>query len=117
MEVERTNQTGRVVVIHRFVDTIHLMPIPHRATRLTTLSRHLSLPSTSLAPALSRSMSWHANFPTPKSSPAEISARELDKLTGTPGVDYIVVDVRRTDIVGVSLPLRTGGEGGCLRAG
>lgn len=47
-------------------------------------------------------MSWHATLPTPKSSPAEISVEELAGLKGTPGVDYVVVDVRRTDIIGVS---------------
>lgn len=40
---------------------------------------------------------WHANFPLGKSSPPEISAAELAALTG-PGKEYIVVDVRRTDI-------------------
>lgn len=40
---------------------------------------------------------WHANFPVGKSNPPEISAAELAALTG-PGKEYIVVDVRRTDI-------------------
>lgn len=65
--------------------------------RLRTLSRHLS-------PTLSRNMSWHAAHPTPKSSPAEISAQDVAALPGTPGVDYLVVDVRRTDIIGVRPP-------------
>ncbi|BEJ11539.1 hypothetical protein CspHIS471_0109610 [Cutaneotrichosporon sp. HIS471] len=45
-------------------------------------------------------MSWHVAFPQPKSTPAEITAQDLGALTGTPGVDYIVIDVRRTDIIG-----------------
>ncbi|EJT46382.1 hypothetical protein A1Q1_05029 [Trichosporon asahii var. asahii CBS 2479] len=40
---------------------------------------------------------WHANFPAGKSNPPEISAAELAALSG-PGKEYIVVDVRRTDI-------------------
>lgn len=40
---------------------------------------------------------WHANFPAGKSTPPEITAAELAALTG-PGKEYIVVDVRRTDI-------------------
>jgi hypothetical protein len=52
-------------------------------------------------------MSWHANLPKPKSTPAEISVQDVAALTGTPGVDYVVVDVRRTDIIGVRLPLST----------
>jgi hypothetical protein len=43
-------------------------------------------------------MSWHASFPPAKSSPAEITADELAAIQGVVGVDYIVVDARRTDI-------------------
>lgn len=46
-------------------------------------------------------MSWHANFPAPKATPPQMTVQELADLQGTPGVDYIVVDARRTDIVGV----------------
>jgi hypothetical protein len=42
-------------------------------------------------------MSWKAAFPDPTSTPAHISPAELAALTG-PGVEYIVVDARRTDI-------------------
>ncbi|KLT40411.1 hypothetical protein CC85DRAFT_287513 [Cutaneotrichosporon oleaginosum] len=45
-------------------------------------------------------MSWHAALPKPQSTPAEITVQDLAALQGTPGVDYIVVDVRRTDIIG-----------------
>lgn len=45
---------------------------------------------------------WFASLPTPVASPIDISARELKELmddaTLTPGKDYVVVDVRRTDL-------------------
>lgn len=45
-------------------------------------------------------MSWRAHLPTPKSSPGDISVEELAQLIDTAklGEDYIIVDVRRTDI-------------------
>lgn len=46
---------------------------------------------------------WHANFPAGKSTPPEITAAELAALSN-PGRDYIVVDVRRTDIDVSHLP-------------
>ncbi|KAI0067550.1 hypothetical protein BV25DRAFT_1818913 [Artomyces pyxidatus] len=43
---------------------------------------------------------WAANFPQPISTPPKISHEELEELmrTKTAGVDFVVVDVRRTDI-------------------
>ncbi|WVQ91626.1 hypothetical protein IAS59_006080 [Cryptococcus gattii] len=45
---------------------------------------------------------WFASQPTPVPSPIDISVRELKELmddaTLTPGKDYVVVDVRRTDL-------------------
>lgn len=45
---------------------------------------------------------FSASQPTPVASPIDISARELKELmddaTLTPGKDYVVVDVRRTDL-------------------
>lgn len=73
------------------------------------LLRILTLTTPRLATHLTRNvsnssrttMSWHANFPAPKATPPQMTVQELADLQGTPGVDYIVVDARRTDIVGV----------------
>lgn len=46
-------------------------------------------------------MSWHASLPSPESTPSEITPAELAALPGVPGVGYVVVDARRTDIIGV----------------
>lgn len=48
-------------------------------------------------------MSWHASLPIPKSAPQEMTPAELAALPGIPGIDYVVVDTRRTDIIGVCL--------------
>lgn len=85
----------------------------HLASQLLTLSRPSTTPAVAAARRLQSlpfstnpttpAMSWHANFPATKSSPPEMTVAELAEIKGTPGVDYIVVDARRTDIVGVSV--------------
>lgn len=57
-------------------------------------------------------MSWSAAFPAPKSTPQEITAQELAALKDG---EYIVLDVRRTDIdvsAGSRGLLTTGQQGG-----
>jgi hypothetical protein len=45
---------------------------------------------------------WYSDLPTPTANPADISVSELRALMDDPGLvagrDYIVVDVRRTDL-------------------
>ncbi|ETW80362.1 hypothetical protein HETIRDRAFT_243514, partial [Heterobasidion irregulare TC 32-1] len=43
---------------------------------------------------------WALDFPEPKATPPKISQEELAELvrTKTAGVDYLVVDVRRSDV-------------------
>jgi hypothetical protein len=43
---------------------------------------------------------WAVPFPEPRATPSKISVDDLLAImkTGTAGVDYVVVDVRRTDI-------------------
>lgn len=74
-------------------------PAPRPNRPMTSLlSRSLPRVRThSLRLSSAMSAPWHASFPAGKSTPPEISASELAALSG-PGKEYIVVDVRRTDI-------------------
>lgn len=81
----------------------------HYTRRVATALRHATYPTGrhvsrfSTTPFRLYDMSWAADLPKPKSCPLEMSVQQLASLPGTPGIDYIVVDTRRTDIIGVSL--------------
>jgi len=50
---------------------------------------------------MSKTIQWHENFPAPRSKPRTMTDEEVAVLVKdsgkTPGRDYIIVDVRRTD--------------------
>jgi hypothetical protein len=51
--------------------------------------------------SIAHSTPWHAHLPAPKAQPRSITPADLKALqeaSKVAGVDYVVVDVRRTDI-------------------
>jgi len=66
------------------------------------------------APTKPKTPAWAVGFPEPRATPRKLSVDELLALTktGTAGVDYVVVDVRRTDVEAlikgaINLPAQT----------
>ena len=85
--------------------------LDHNQTSLSAHSpspiAHRPSPSSIMASAAQPrpTPAWALDFPEPKATPPKISQEELAELvrTKSAGVDYLVVDVRRSDIE-VSLP-------------